>query len=75
MEANIPLNKIAHPSVVQFLEKYTEDSVPSESTLRNKYVDILCNEVMQNLRRKAASKKIWVSLDETCMGCIELPIT
>lgn len=33
--------------------------------MRNKYVNILYDELIQNLRQKATNKKIWVSLDET----------
>lgn len=41
LEANIPLKKISHPSVVKFIETYTGKSMPSESTIRQKYVPIL----------------------------------
>lgn len=63
--ANIPIYKAGHPDVVQFLEKYTTNAVPSESTLRQKYVPVLYNETIENLRQKAENKHIWVSIDET----------
>lgn len=65
MEANIPLHKTSHPSVVKFLEKYTNRAVPSESTLRNKYVSTLYDQNMNRLRAKVADKCIWITLDET----------
>lgn len=65
LEANIPLKKAVHPSVVQFFEKYTKKTLPSEFTLRNKYVPHLYDECMASLREKAKNKNIWVSIDET----------
>lgn len=49
LKANIPLKKISHPSVVNFIEKHT----------------VLFNETMQNLQSKAENKYIWTSIDET----------
>lgn len=65
MEANVPLHKISNPSVVNFLEKYTERTIPNEGTLRKKCVSILYDQTMADLRAKAANKCIWVSVDET----------
>lgn len=65
MEANIPLHKISNKGLIDFLEKYTNRTVPSESTLRNKYVSTLYDETISNLRAKVANKRIWVSVDET----------
>lgn len=65
LEANIPLKKIGHPSIVKYLEKYTDRAIPSESTLRNKYVTSIHDECIQKLRAKAANSYIWVTLDET----------
>lgn len=65
LEANIPLKKASHPSVKSFLEKYTTKTMPSESSLRNKYVPMLYTECIENLREKAKDKYIWVSIDET----------
>lgn len=65
IEANIPLKKVGHPSVVKFLNKYTEKAMPSETTLRRKYVPILYDDTMKMLREKAQNKHIWVSIDES----------
>lgn len=65
VEANIPLKKLRHPSLVSFLEKYTKKSVPSDSTLRQKYIPILYEKCIEELRTKAKNKCIWVSIDET----------
>lgn len=65
LEADIPLKKISHPSVVQFIENYTGKAMPSESTLRQKFVPHLYNERIETLRAKAQNKFIWTSIDET----------
>lgn len=65
LEANIPLNKVNHTSMVRFIEKYTSHSAPDESTLRRNYVVHLYKNMMERLRSQAAGKRIWVSLDET----------
>lgn len=65
LESNIPLYKLKHPSMIQFLEKYTTRSVPDESTLRRNYVPCLYENMIEKLRLKAADKRIWISVDET----------
>lgn len=65
LEANIPLYKVNHQSVVKFIEKYTSNSAPNQNTLRQTYVPHLYKKMIENLRVKAAEKYIWVSLDET----------
>lgn len=65
LNANIPLHKISDPGVRSFLEKYHKNSLPSESTLRTKYVPTIYESYLKELQAKAQSKKIWVSMDET----------
>lgn len=65
LEANIPLNKVAHPSVVTFIEKHTKHSAPNQSTLRKNYVSHLHEGMLKELQSKADGKQIWVTLDET----------
>lgn len=65
IEANIPLKKVSHPSIVKFIESYAGKTMPSESNLRQKYVPMLYDECMQNLRAKVNQNYIWVCLDET----------
>lgn len=65
LEANIPLYKIDHPSIIAFFEKYTSHSIPGMSTLRRNYVPRLYENLIERLRAKAVGKRIWVSLDET----------
>lgn len=65
VEANIPLKKVSHPSIVKFMEKYTSKTMPSESSLRQKYVPLIYEECLADLRAKAKDRYIWVSIDET----------
>lgn len=63
--ANIPLNKLSNPIFRQFLETYTKNPIPDQTTLRKLYVEDIYNETMENIRSKLSSKRIWVSIDET----------
>ncbi|KAG7178010.1 CGG triplet repeat-binding protein 1-like 4 [Homarus americanus] len=63
VSADIPLNKLNNKELVSFLEKYTDQKVPSESTLRKNYVPDLYNEILD--REKVGDNSTWVSLDET----------
>lgn len=65
VEANIPINKVKHPSVVRFLEKYTDHTVPSDTLLRQKYVPTLYDKCIEELRSNVGNKHIWISIDET----------
>lgn len=63
--ANIPLKKVSHPSIIRFMETHTKNTMPSESSLRQKYVPMLYDQCLEKLREKAKNRYIWVSLDET----------
>ena len=65
VNANIPLSKLENKSFRSFLEKYTGNVVPDESTLRKNYVDFHYNTTMNKIRIHAGNSKIWVSIDES----------
>lgn len=65
LEANVPLYKIAHPSIANLFEKYMNRPIPSDETLRKKYVPLLYDKCIADMRAKVADKCIWVTLDET----------
>lgn len=65
IEANIPLKNISYPSLKKFLGKYTNEPLPCESTLRQRYVPCLYEKVLKDLKEKAKSEYIWISVDET----------
>lgn len=61
---SISRGKYSSSHVVEFFEKMNR-AIPSENSLRNKYVPILYDRSIADMRAKAANKSIWVSLDET----------
>lgn len=65
LESDIPLWKLNHPSFKSFLEKYTEKSVPDQSTVRKNYVSTIYENTISRIRLEIGDGPIWVSLDET----------
>lgn len=65
LETNTPLYRVNHPSFVSFIEKYTQHTVPTDTSLRQKYVPHLHEKMLNDLQLKADGKQIWVALDET----------
>ncbi|CAN7983616.1 unnamed protein product, partial [Ixodes hexagonus] len=48
-----------------FLEKYTKQHVPDESTLRRKYVKESYKEALAKIKKEIGGNYIWVSVDKT----------
>lgn len=69
IDAGIPLFKIENFTLKNFLQKYTREQVPSESTLRKNYVDVCYSETVNRIRDAVSGKKIWISVDETQDSC------
>jgi hypothetical protein len=65
LEADIPLFKLKHPSFVRFIEKYTKNKCPDESTLRKNYTGPIYQKTLQAIRDEIGDSKIWVQIDET----------
>lgn len=63
--SDIPLWKVNSPAFRQFLEKYTTNSVPDQSTLRKNYSEQVYQETLEKIRTEISENSIWVSLDET----------
>ncbi|KAJ4448597.1 hypothetical protein ANN_10616 [Periplaneta americana] len=49
----------------EFLEKYTQHTIPNESTLRKTYAPSIYDETIQKIRDEIKDSSIWVSIDET----------
>lgn len=64
IETNIPVYEITHPSFIAFIEKYTKQAIPSDTTIRTNYLPVLYNLAIKILCAKVAGKKIWVSVDK-----------
>jgi hypothetical protein len=60
ISANIPLNKVSNKQFINFMERYTNRSVPTESTLQKNYYEDAVRGV-----RNIAGDKIWISIDES----------
>ncbi len=65
IDADIPLWKLENKLLKCFLEMYTKEHVPSESTLRKNYVDPCYTQILQKIKDDLREKKIWISIDET----------
>lgn len=60
-----PLFKLQNSDLKMFLEKYTGQSIPDESTLRKNYIRNICFETLSLIRGVIQDGPIWVSIDET----------
>lgn len=47
--SNIPMRKLCNPVLKQFLEKYTKQNIPNESTLRKNYIPNICKNVIEKI--------------------------
>jgi hypothetical protein len=64
-KADIPLAKLQNSNLKSFLEKYTAQSIPDESTLRKKYIQPIYKETLVSIRNSIGNRLIWVSIDKT----------
>lgn len=65
LSANIPLFKLVNVELRQFLEKYTTNHVPQESTLRKNHVSRVFDETMDQVRERIGENFVYISVDET----------
>ncbi|KAF0719537.1 Uncharacterized protein FWK35_00023731 [Aphis craccivora] len=65
ISANIPLNKLQNTEFRKFLQLYTRNYVPTESTIRKFYLDDCYEEMIANIRQRVFLKKNWILIDET----------
>ncbi|KAJ4443025.1 hypothetical protein ANN_04675 [Periplaneta americana] len=65
ISADIPLYKLKNKVFREFLEKYTQHTIPDESTLRKTYAASIYDETIQKIRDEIKDSSIWVSIDET----------
>ncbi|KAJ4429444.1 hypothetical protein ANN_21613 [Periplaneta americana] len=65
ISADIPLYKLKNKVFREFLEKYTQHTIPDESTLRKTYAPSIYDETIQKVRDEIKDSSIWVSIDET----------
>lgn len=65
ISAGIPLWKLQNVHLRNFLEKYTQRRIPTESSLRKCYLEKNYERTLRNIRDQVGEKHIWVSIDET----------
>lgn len=63
--ADIPLWKLQNHEFKTFLEKYTQNIIPDESTFRKNYVQKVYEKTMASIREAIGDHSIWISIDET----------
>jgi len=51
VSANIPIWKLTNSNLRNFLEKYTNETIPSESTIRKNYVGDCYEETMKRIHQ------------------------
>ncbi|KAJ4443662.1 hypothetical protein ANN_05337 [Periplaneta americana] len=64
VRADIPFKKLNNPYFREFLEKYTTQHIPSESSIRKNYFPLCYEDVVNKIRENVGDNKIFVSNDE-----------
>lgn len=65
ISCDIPIDKVSNNNFTKFFNKYTTFKVPSQTTLRQKVIEELYEETLDEIRKKTAGKFLWASVDET----------
>lgn len=59
------MKKLLQPTFRNFLEKYTDKSIPDQSTLRKTYVNKFYKDTLCEIKTYALNENIWISIDTT----------
>lgn len=62
--ADIPLFKLNSSQLRTFLSKYTNATIPSDSSLRKTYVERLSSTNLRQLVNKFKNRLLWLNVDE-----------
>lgn len=65
VSANIPMHKLCNPVLKQFLEKYTKQNIPNESTLRKNYIPNIYKNVIEQIINDIGDNYVYLIVDET----------
>lgn len=67
---NIPWFRVNQPQFRSFFNKYLQPQykLPEESVLRKKYLGMLFQETLTDIRQVTHNKKLWICIDETLDG-------
>lgn len=63
--SNIPLHKLDNHVFKSFLEKYTGNTIPDESTLRKNYIPNIYKSVMDQIISDIGNNYVFIIVDET----------
>ena len=63
--SNIPWNIIENPTVKSVLEKYCKETMPSDSTLRKNYLEMVYESKLNEIMAIIGESCIWISVDKT----------
>ncbi|XP_023233431.1 uncharacterized protein LOC111633131 [Centruroides sculpturatus] len=53
----------------KYLEKYTKQNIPDESTLRKNYLPRVHQKVLEEIRKEISDNVTWFAVDETIDAC------
>lgn len=65
IESGIPLEKVGHPSIKSFLEKYSKKTVYSRQVLQKNYMDKLYEDSIDQIKNDIGSSNVYFIVDET----------
>lgn len=69
LASDIPLNKLNNPTLRHFLEKYMDRKLPHPNTLRNRYVDKVYDDVIEDIRNDIGDNYVYFVIDEATDAC------
>ncbi|KAL4105233.1 hypothetical protein QTP88_020494 [Uroleucon formosanum] len=59
------MHKLCNPVLKQFLEKYTKQNIPNESTLRKNYIPDIYKNVIEKIINDIGDNYVYLIVDET----------
>jgi hypothetical protein len=67
---NIPFHRLNSEDFKEFLQKYTQYSVPSPKTIWTNNLSQIYDKTIQSIRNRLKNQYIWIAIDETkdCFG-------
>jgi len=65
IDADIPLFKLENTKFKLFLTEHMGKDIACTSTLREKYLPMIFERRMENIRKAIKDKKVWIGIDET----------
>lgn len=67
--SNIPLNNLSKKPMIDFLEEFTQKTIPHESTIRKRYLPLLYEKTIKKIRQTVGFNYVYFIVDETTDVC------